>query len=536
MCNSRRLCDNEECSTCFNNSFASHEKSKYWSDINVDENGNKINPRQVFKKSNKKYWFDCECGHRFDTSLGNLSGVNNNWCPYCVNKKLCEKKECKSCFEKSFASHEKSKYWSKDNELKPIQVFKFSDKKIIFDCNCGHKFESVLKSISKNTWCPYCCFPTIKVCGKEDCQNCFQKSFASHKKSKYWNYDKNIDESSNKINPIDAIYCSEKAYWFNCDCGHEYYTPLSYLSKSGEGCPYCCNPLKKICDKESCQTCFNNSFASHEKSKYWNHDKNIDESGNKITSRQVIKKSNKKYWFDCECGHSFESALGNIACSNQWCSYCCKPPKKLCDCQICFEKSFASNNKSKYWSYDKNIDENGNKIQPKDIFKCSGKKYWFTCEKKHLFDCTLNNVNNGFWCPICVNKTEKKLYEQLLQIYPNTIYRFSTDWCKNPNTNSYLPFDFVLKEQKIIIELDGPQHFVQIMNWKSPEEQFENDQYKEKCANDNGYSVIRILQTDVLYDTYDWLTELKKSIEQIVNEKIIQNNYLSMNNEYENFN
>ena len=36
-----------------------------------------------------------------------------------------------------------------------------------------------------------------------------------------------------------------------------------------------------------------------------------------------------------------------------------------------------------------------------------------------------------------------------------------------------------------------------------------------KCANDNGYSVIRLLQEDVFYDTYDWLEELRDNIEKI---------------------
>ena len=52
--------------------------------------------------------------------------------------------------------------------------------------------------------------------------------------------------------------------------------------------------------------------------------------------------------------------------------------------------------------------------------------------------------------------------------------------------------DFVLKLLKIIIELDGPQHFIQIMNWKSPKETCKGDIYKMKCANDNGFSVIRL--------------------------------------------
>ena len=101
MCNSRKLCDNEDCSTCYNKSFASHNKAEFWSDKNVDEIGNKINPRQLFKSSGKKYLFNCDCGHNFESSLNNI--YNNKWCPYCANKKLFDNEDCKSCHEKSFA-------------------------------------------------------------------------------------------------------------------------------------------------------------------------------------------------------------------------------------------------------------------------------------------------------------------------------------------------------------------------------------------------------------------------------------------------
>jgi very-short-patch-repair endonuclease len=88
------------------------------------------------------------------------------------------------------------------------------------------------------------------------------------------------------------------------------------------------------------------------------------------------------------------------------------------------------------------------------------------------------------------------------------------DWCKNPLTSRHLPFDFVLRDKKIIIELDGPQHFFQVSNWISPDEQFERDRYKERCANENGYFVIRLLQEDVWSDRYDWMMELRDIIQQ----------------------
>ena len=54
-----------------------------------------------------------------------------------------------------------------------------------------------------------------------------------------------------------------------------------------------------------------------------------------------------------------------------------------------------------------------------------------------------------------------------------------------------------------------------------------------KCANDNGFSVIRVLQEDVFYDTYDWLTELDISIKKLMEQKSTQNIYLCKNNEYD---
>ena len=141
------------------------------------------------------------------------------------------------------------------------------------------------------------------------------------------------------------------------------------------------------------------------------------------------------------------------------------------------------------------------------------------------------NDKNG--CPLCVNKTEGKLYKSITQSYPSTISQFKQEWCKKKR---YLPFDFCIPELKIIIELDGLQHFKQVSNWSSPEEQFENDIYKQKCANANGYSVIRLLQEDVFNDTYNWNKEICETIENIKNNNDPKNVYLCKKNEYNNYN
>jgi very-short-patch-repair endonuclease len=134
-------------------------------------------------------------------------------------------------------------------------------------------------------------------------------------------------------------------------------------------------------------------------------------------------------------------------------------------------------------------------------------------------------------CPSCINKTEFKLYTSLKDLYPTIKRQYKVNWCKN---KLYLPFDFAIEELKIIIELDGEQHFKQISNWTSPEVQIEKDKFKTNCANNNGFSVIRILQNDVLNDSFDWISEIELSITKILQEKKVQNIFVCKNNEYSN--
>jgi hypothetical protein len=153
----KTLCDNNNCNICFNKSFASHEKSKYF---NIEKNNN-INPRNIFKNSHNKYFFNCNiCEHIFQIQLNNIN--TGQFCPYCANKKLCESNNCKICYNKSFESHEKSKLFNieKNNNINPRNIFKNSHNKYFFNCNlCEHIFQLRLNNINKNNFCPYCSNP-----------------------------------------------------------------------------------------------------------------------------------------------------------------------------------------------------------------------------------------------------------------------------------------------------------------------------------------------------------------------------------------
>jgi len=134
-------------------------------------------------------------------------------------------------------------------------------------------------------------------------------------------------------------------------------------------------------------------------------------------------------------------------------------------------------------------------------------------------------------CPSCINKTEFKFFEKIKELYPSIKRQYKVEWCKN---KLYLPYDFVIEDLNIIIELDGGQHFKQISNWTSPEVQIENDKYKTNCANNNGFSVIRLLQNDVSKDNFDWIEEIKINITKIIYGKKVQNIFICKNNDYSN--
>ncbi|AQM73384.1 endonuclease [Noumeavirus] len=478
--------------------------------------------------------------------------------------KLCGREECKPCFERSFASCEKSKYLKKEHGS-PLLIAKKSGRKFWFECEkCRHSFEVVLHSVSNGSFCPFC--SSKQLCSSDNCFTCLEKSFASSNKAKFWSGEKN------KRKPREVFANSRKKFWFECrKCEHNFEMELNNVS-NGQFCPFCSN--QKLCASGECKICFGKSFASNEKADFWSFERN------KRSPRETFTNSREKFWFECgECDHFFEMRLYDVSkghfcpfcsnkklCDDEDCEMCLKKSfacsdkaelwsfernkqspremfanslkkfwfecatckhffetrlshasngnfcpfcsnRKLCtssECKTCFGKSFASSDKAEFWSFERN------EQSPRDVFSHSAKKFWFECEKGHEFFSAISRISSGSWCPKCKNKTEAKMISFLEKNFKEPVHQFKASWCKNPKTNRFLPFDFCVS--KTIIELDGVQHYEQVGKWKSPEEQQKTDRYKEERAVKNGYSVIRILQEDVWNDKIDWKSLLLEQV------------------------
>nr|WNL50353.1 restriction endonuclease [Marseillevirus sp.] len=306
FCKGEKLCGGESCEMCGNNSFASHEKARFWS----EKNG--FSPETVTRKHSKKCWFDCpKCLHSFQQEPRVVCLPDKNkgkrWCPYCANQKKCEEEDCEHCHDKSFASVGTDLVWSDKNTLKEREVSAGSHKKYWFDCSrCGHDFEMALYCVStQRQGCPFC--SGQKRCLEESCKKCFEASFASHKLAGFWS-------KQNSETPRQVSNRTNNTYLFDCGtCGHTFSMCPNNIN-AGQGCPFCAG--QKLCDSDDCKMCFEGSFAAFPQASFWS-------SKNQRTPRSVRKGTGKKYKFRCENKHLFESSPRSVR-SGTWCPLCKK--------------------------------------------------------------------------------------------------------------------------------------------------------------------------------------------------------------------
>ena len=348
-------------------------------------------------------------------------------------------------------------------------------------------------------------------------------------KVEYW-------DEENPKKPHEVFMHTKTKYKFHCDaCPHTFDSAVADIV-SGHWCPYCANPPQKLCeDTFSCPTCLKKTFHSFEGKRpnciptveCW-HEKNP------LQPHEVFMNSNKIFKFNCDaCPHTFDSAVADIV-SGRWCPYCSN--QKLCEdtlsCPTCLKKTFHSfEGKRPNCIPTVECWHEKNPLQPHEVFMNSAKIFKFNCDAcPHPFNCSLNNIVKGRWCPTCKNKTEKLVLEFIQNLFSkkDVKRRFTHEKVKNIRE---LPFDICILPHQIIIEVDGTQHFKNHCHFKSNAvEQCERDCNKMKIIFEEGYSIIRIVQEDIwLLKTRDeMLSKLKKAIEECIHNELPMIHYISV--------
>ena len=280
-----------------------YKNKKLFNEWNFEKNKG-LNPEFFDVSSRYKVWWKCSKGHEWEATIDSRNRGTD--CPYCSGSLAI-------VGENDFATlyPEIVKEWhlTKNENLNPNTFLPNSEKKVWWKCTNGHEYEASVGNRTRGTGCPYCS-------GK--------KVLKGFNDLKTWsivnNYKYLIDEFDYKKNDFDIeeiTYGSGKKVWWICPKGHSYQTFLTHRTKMFTNCPYCSN--KKLLSG------YNDLGTTHPNiAQEWDYKKN-----NPVKPCDVMAGSNnKKYWFICCKGHSYDSTLLNR--------------KKGRNCPVCYKSSRSS--------------------------------------------------------------------------------------------------------------------------------------------------------------------------------------------------
>lgn len=303
-----------------------------------------------------------------------------------------------------------------------------------------------------------------------------------------WDWDANNKEGLNPT--ILSLGSNKKAHWV-CSKGHKWKTTIHGRSYGGYGCPYCSN--QKILSG------YNDLSTTHPHLlKDWDYQKNI------LKPNEVTARSNRKVWWICNKGHSYEATTAKKT-DGQGCPYCSN--KKVLKGYN--DLSTTHPDLAKEW----HPTENG-ALKPTDVVAGSAKKVWWMCLKGHEYQakvCARSILHNG--CSKCKegNQTsfpEQAIYYYVKQVFPDAINRYRDIF------DNGMELDIFIPSKRVAIEYDGSFYH-------KKERSLKREKIKYNICQHHQIKLIRICakdNSDIFNFTSDY-TFIEKTLDDCDNTK-----------------
>lgn len=441
-----------------------------------------IDLEKIATHSHKKLWWKCPTCNKEWVSIVKNRTVGQG-CPYCAGKKPTKNNNLATKYP------EISKLWhpTKNKGILPTMVLPNSQKKVWWLDTCGHTTFSSISNKVKGKGCPYCS-------GHKVLRKFNDLATTNPELLDEWDYEKNT------IKPEEVSKgCSTKVWW-KCSKGHSWEATISSRTQK-RGCPYC-SGLKAIPGKTDLFSKFPH-LASE-----WDYEKN-----KRIDPLLVAATSNKKVWWKCNKGHSWEARISSRSDKKTGCPYCSNT------LILSGYNDFKTTHPylMKDWDYEKNS------TPPEEIFRGTQEIFWWKCHKCGKSWRTSPNCRtspHGSNCPYCSSKSKNEdKIDYILTLY-NITYEKEKRF-DNCIDKRQLPFDWYLPEHNICIEYDGEQHYIENPVWGGKEALLETkrrDEIKTKYCLENNLPLLRIPYWE------------KKNINTILEEEIILKKLLNINN------
>lgn len=265
----------------------------------------------------------------------------------------------------------------------------------------------------------------------------------------YWDYNKNT------VDPYKISKGSQKKVWIKCKLKEYHKSHRILVSDFKENfCPYCKGI--KVHIKDSFANYHINNTDPDFLNKYWDWEKN---NANEVNPWEFTYKSHKSIWIKCQkksYHESYKVVAQNFTTGDR-CSYCGNLKVHYFD--------------SLGYLYPQvlNIWSSKNNLSPYEYSVGSSRKVWFKCDCNNHNDYKRSvdsSIKCDLRCPSCVRERKESILQGKVVNYVLYKYKYIMNHennCSlvpiNPVTNYKLPFDNEIFNLKLIIEVNGKQHY-----------------------------------------------------------------------------
>lgn len=406
------------------------------------------------RMSNKKVWWRCGKGHRWEAAISKR--VQGERCPVCQGKKVLVGFNDLPTTHPSLIEE-----WDfeKNTEITPYAFSKGSDRKVWWRCKRNHSWSAIISSRASGVACPQCAkelqssFPEKAL--YYYLKRTFPDAIAGFRVSglysfeidifipslrvgveydgERWHKDIERDLQKNKkcseLNitlirvrepkcpvlmdglSLNVLMSSKKAGLHEAIGG--IYRKISALTKT--------EYLEQV-DLSRDNADILSLLVSSDKdrslralypdiARQWDRTKN-----GKLTPENITAGSDKKAWWICPIGHSYLASISSRI-QGKGCSVCAG--KTVLKGFNDFESRCPE--LASEWDYHRNL------MRPDMVLYGSDKKYWWKCSKGHSYACSINNRRARQNCCYCSGKSVLRGFNDISTTHPDIALQWHTE-------------------------------------------------------------------------------------------------------------
>jgi len=298
-------------------------------------------PKTVTAYSHQKVAWKCSLNHQWEARVSERS--KGDGCPYCSGHRvLAGFNDLATTYPKVAA---KADGWD------PSTVVAFSNKKVAWKCDFGHRWEASIGNRVKGSGCPICS-GHIVLAG-------FNDLLTTHPE---------LAEQADGWDPATVNRGSDKRFMWKCSFSHKWKASVGART-SGNGCPVCSNRTILVGFNDLGTT--NPELAAQADG--WN-------------PKSVVANSGKKVNWKCSNGHTWNATPDSRS--------------RGTGCPVCVNR-VTSAGFNDLATTNPELATQADGWDPSTVVAFSNKKVRWKCSSGHTWNAQISSRSSGNGCPIC---------------------------------------------------------------------------------------------------------------------------------------